>query len=215
MEKNQAINFHSNGFNGGNTMLKKILMALPIFLLMFSTGFAQGRGGRQGGQRGQQQGQGSGQGGWGTGQAGSGTMQQKRIRTTQQQRDQISSCNKLADGIQKQARKMAQMSGNKFNVGEAKKQRAQIQNKLRTMEQEHQQLMNGLDATQNQAWQEQIRNMNQSRQRLNLQLKQMDTELDSANPDSKQITERAKEMERTMNNWRKEYRTLASQADGF
>ena len=199
-------------------MFKKTLIAFPIFLLVFSTAFPQ-RGGRQGGQRGQQQGQGSvqgsGQGGWGTGQAGAGPMQQKRIRTTQQQRDQISSCNKLADGIQKQARKMAQMSGNKFSVDEAKKQREQIQDQFRTMEQEHQQLMNGLDAAQNQAWQEQIRNMNQSRQQLNLQLQKMDTELGSANPDSKQIAERAKDMERTMNNWRKEYRTLASQADGF
>lgn len=195
-------------------MLKKTLIIFPIFLLVFSAAFPQGRGGRQGGQQGQRQSQGQG-GVGGGGQTGVGQMEQKRIHTTQQQRDQIHSCNKLADGIQKQARKMAQAAGNQFSVDEIGQQQNQIQNQIRTMEQEHEQLVNGLNSTQNQAWREQINNMNQYRQQLNLQLKQMDTELKSANPDSKQIQERAKEMEKVMNNWRKEYRTISAQADGF
>ncbi len=83
------------------------------------------------------------------------------------------------------------------------------------MEQEHEKLVNGLDANQNQAWQEQIKNMNQFRQQLNFQLQQMNSDMSSANPDSKEIKERAKEMEQIMNNWRKEYNTLSSQAGEF
>ncbi len=203
-------------------MLKKSLIIFPIFLLVFAAAFPQGRGGRQGGQQsqGQGQGQGSGQGQgqgnvWGEGQAGVGQKEQKRIHTTQQQRDQISSCNKLADGIQKQARKMAQTKSGNFNVEDANQQRVQIRDQFQTMEQEHERLMNGLDAAQNQAWQKQIRNMDAFRQQLKMKLQEMDTELGSANPDSKRITERAKEMERIMNNWRKEYNTFSSQAGGF
>lgn len=80
------------------------------------------------------------------------------------------------------------------------------------MEQEHEQLMNGLDANQQQAWQEQIRNMNQLRQQLNLHQQQMDDEL-KGNPDAKRVAERAREMERTMNEWRKQYGVLSSQAE--
>jgi hypothetical protein len=215
--KKPFFNCYNEGFKGGSTVLKKMLILFPIFLLVFSTAFSQGRGGRQGSHQGQGRGQGLNQGGaWGNGQAGGvGEMDQKRIHTTQQQRNQINSCNKLADDIKKQARKMAQVSGDKFNLDEANKQRSQIQAQFRTMEQEHEQLMNGLDTTQNQAWQEQINNMNQFRQKLNLQLHQMDAELGAANPDSRQIAEGAKEMERIMNNWRKEYNALSSQAGGF
>jgi hypothetical protein len=195
-------------------MLKKALIVFPVFLLVFSTAFSQGRGGGQGRPQGQRQSQGQG-GVWGSGQTGVGQMEQKRIHTTRQQRDQIHSCNKLADGIQKQARKMAQASGNQFSADEIGQQQNQIQNQVRTMEKEHEQLVNGLNSTQNQAWREQIHSMNQYSQQLNLQLQQMDTELKSANPDSKQIKERAKEMEKIMNNWRKEYNTISAQADGF
>ena len=110
---------------------------------------------------------------------------------------------------------MSQMSGDKFNLNEASKQRSQIQEQFRAMEQQHEQLMNSFGSAQNQAWQEQIKNMNQFRQQANTQLQQMNTELNSANPDSKKIKGRAKEMERIMNNWRKEYNTMSSQAEGF
>ncbi len=58
--------------------------------------------------------------------------------------------------------------------------------------------MNGLDAGQQQAWQEQIRSMNQLRQQPNLRPQQMDDEL-KGNPDAARASERAREIERTMN----------------
>jgi len=195
-------------------MFKKSLIAFPVFLLVFSVAFPQGRGGEQGRQQGQMQGRSSGQGQYGGSDQGrAGTMEQKRIHTTQQQRDQIRSCDKMADGIRKQAKEMAQASKKGFTSDEASRQRNQIQEQVRSMEKEHNQLMNSLDGVQNQAWQEQIKNMNEFRQQLNLQLQKMDAQLNSASPDSRRIAESANQMERIMNNWRKEYKTLSSQSD--
>ncbi len=205
-------------------MLKKTLILFPIVLLALSLAFPQGRGGRQGQGQGPGSGQGPGPGsgqGLGTGQeqgqsqsgskAGSGQMEQQRIKATTQQRDQMRTCDKLADNIRKQARKMSQTSTGSFNADQAVRQQNQIRDQVRTMEQEHERLMNGLDPTQQQAWQEQIRNMDQLRQRANSQLQQMEGEL-KGNPDAKRVTERARELEQTMNNWRNQYRVLSSQA---
>lgn len=204
-------------------MLKKTLVPLALLALLLPLAFPQGRGG--GGGRGQGGGQGQGQGqrqgqvmgqgsGQGSGQYGaqSGDSQgdQKRIRITSQQRQQIRTCDKTADGLRKQARKMSQAGGKKFNAPEANQQQSQIREGLRTMEQEQTRLMNGLDPTQQQALQERVRNMNQFREQMDVQTRQMDKELASPNPDAKRVAERAQEMERVMNNWRKEYKALSS-----
>ncbi len=198
-------------------MAKKSLILFSLLLLSLPAAFPQGRGGGKGQGSGRGQGQGQQMGGnQGQGQpgmqGGNSQMDRKRIHATQQQRDQIRGCDRLADGIRKQARKMAQTSGNKFNADVANQQQSQIREQLRSMEQEHERLMNGLDAAQQQAWQEQIRNMNQSRQKLNLQQQQMDDEL-KGNRDPARIAARAKEMERTMETWRNQYRVLSSQAE--
>ncbi len=73
-------------------------------------------------------------------------------------------------------------------------------------------MMSDLDANQQQAWQEQIRNMNQLRQQLNLQQQQMEDEA-KGNPDAKRVAERARAVERTMDEWRKQYGVLSSQAE--
>ena len=159
--------------------------------------------------KGQGQMMGQGQGGQ---QATNAQMEHKRIKATTQQRDQIRSCDKLADDIRKQTRKMAKDSGKNLNPGQLNQQQVHVRNQIRKMEQEHEQLMNGLDANQRQAWQEQIRNMNQLHQQLNLHQQQMDDEL-KGNPDAKRVAERAREMERTMNEWRKQYSVLSSQAE--
>ncbi len=203
-------------------MLKKCLILSSLLMLSMAIAFPQGRGGGkgQGGSRGQGQGQGtgmgqgSGQGGgqYGT-QAGDAQKQQKRTRITSEQRNQIRNCDQTADGVRKQARKMSQAGGEKFNAGEAKQQQAKIREGVRAMEQEHERLMNGLDPAQQQALQERIRNMNQHREKINMELRNMDRELGAPNPDAKRVAERAQEMERVMNNWRKEYKALSSETE--
>ncbi len=198
-------------------MLRKYLILFSIFLLSLSVAFSQGRGGRQG--QGQAQGkspgpgfgQGQGQGQTGA-QAGNTQREQKRIHATKQQRDQIRTCDRAADSIRKQARSMAKNTGKKYSAAEANQQRNQIRDQIRTMDQEHERLMNGLDATQQQAWQGQIREMNQLRQQLNLRQQQMDTELGSPNPDANRVAEHAREIEQTMNSLRAQYHALASEA---
>ena len=108
---------------------------------------------------------------------------------------------------------MSQAGGGKFNAGEAKQQQAKIREGVRAMEQEHERLMNGLDPAQQQALQERIRNMNQHREQINMELRNMDRELGAPNPDAKRVAERAQEMERVMNNWRKEYKALSSETE--
>ena len=132
-------------------MLKRSLIIFPIFLLLLPAAFPQGKGGGGGG-RGQGQGQGQEQGqGQGGAQAANAQMEHKRIKATKQQRDQIRSCDKLADDIRKQARKMAKDSGKQINYGQLNQQQVHIRNQIRKMEQEHERLMNGLDANQQQA----------------------------------------------------------------
>ncbi len=190
-------------------MFKRLLIMFSLILLVLPAAFSQRRGGGQGQGSGRSQGQGQVQQG---AQNGSMQMERRRIHTTTQQRNQIRTCDKRADGIRKQARKMAQTSGNKFNANDAIRQQSQIHDQSRTMEQEHDRLISGLDAAQQQAWQEQIRNMTQLRQQLNLQQQQMEAEL-KGNPDARQVAERAQEMERTMSRLRNQYAILSSQLE--
>jgi hypothetical protein len=208
--------------SGGNVMMKKTTALFSILLLAAATAVAQGRGGGQGqGQgRGQGSGQGQGQGqgqpqGQGGTQAGHGDMDQKRIHATQQQRDQIRDCSKQADSVRKQVRKMAQTSDNKFNADEARRQRDQIQTQIRAMEQEHERLMNGLDANQQQAFKQQIQNMNRLQQETRSEFQRMNSELEPANPDAARVKERAREMEQTLKDWSKEYEALHSQTQDY
>ena len=203
-------------------MMKKITVLLSMLLLAAATVFAQGRGGGQGkgGGQGQSQGQGQGQAqgqgqGQGQGQdsvqAGGGNTEQKHVRVTTQQRNQIHTCDQQANKIRTQARKLAQTPAKKFNANEARGQSQQIQDQIRAMEQEHERLMNGFDGSQQQAWQEQIQNTNRLRQQANSQMQQLNSELSSANPDSVRVAERARELERTMETWRKQYQEIYSQ----
>ena len=190
-------------------MFKKPLILFSLFLLLMPAAFAQARGGRQGRGSGRSQGHGQGQQGMPT---GSAQMERSRIHATTQQRDQIRACDRLADGIRKQARKMAQTSKNKFNADEAIQQQNQIRNQIQTMNREHERLISGLDTAQQQAWQEQIRNMTQLRQQINLRQQQMEAELKTS-PGARSVSERAQEMERMMNSLRNQYAVLLSQME--
>jgi hypothetical protein len=203
--------------------MKRMLAFVSIGVFIVASAFAQGRGGSGGGQRGGQgsgqgqvQGQGIDQGQWqgqqqGRSQAGNTQMQQERIKATKQQREQMNTCSKQADSLRKQVRTMARTSDKKFNGDEARRQRDQIQNQLQAMEQEHERLMNGLDSSQQQAFKEQIQNMNRLRRETHSELQRMNSELEPANPNASGVKERAREMEQIMEEWTKQYQALHSQ----
>jgi hypothetical protein len=76
------------------------------------------------------------------------------------------------------------------------------------MEQEHQRLMNGMNNEQNAALRNRIEQMNQIRQRVNSRLGQMDEELNKGQPDPKIVREHARQIEREMNRWNSQYRSM-------
>jgi len=205
-----------------DVIMKKVTVLFSIFFLAAATAFAQGRGGQQG-QRGQGQGaaqeQRQGQEQWqgqqqsqGGMQSGRGDMDQKRVRATKQQRDQINVCSKQADNLRKEARKMAQTPEKKFNPTEARQRSNQIRNQINTMEQEHERLMKSLDIGQQNAWQEQAQNMNRLRQEVRSQFQRLDSEVSGPNPDAARVAESARMMEQTTKDWNRQYQALLSQA---
>ena len=222
-------------------MLRKSLIAFVLVCFSLAIAFPRGGGGGGNNNRGQGGGQSQGQGqggrqwqsqnqsqyqwrgqnnGFGQGQASGQDENQsaeenkerKRVRATKQQRERIRSCDKLADGIRKQARKMAENCDKKFDQEKTDQQHAQIRNQIRQMEMEHEQLMNGFDENQQQAWQEEIKTMKQLQQQLRIHQQQIDEELKSS-PAAVRIAERAREMEKTMDQWRKQYGILTSQTE--
>ncbi len=192
--------------------MKKQLILVSVFLLTTAAAFPQGRGGGrvQGRPQAQPQGQQRQQGEM---QSGQGTMENKRVQIHSEQRQQIKECGQMANEIRKQAQKMSKNSGNKFNAEEARQQHNQIQSRLQTMEQEHERLMQGLDSGQQQALGQRIQNMNQLQQQMKTQLKQMDSELAPNEPNSERVSAQARVMEKTMENWRKEYDALSSETE--
>ena len=194
--------------------MKKYMIFLTVFLLAAVTAYPQ-RGRGAGGGRNPQGGmQGNPQGGMQGGmQSGKGETDRRQIHINSQQRKQIKECTGSADGIRKQARDMAKNSGKQLKNGEMKQNFSRMQEQVRTMEQQHTQLMQGLGAEQQEAFKQQIQNMNQLRTRLQNQVQQMNETLGEPNPEAEQVTTRAREIEKTMNEYKKEYNTLASRAD--
>jgi hypothetical protein len=200
--------------------MKKCLMLISVFLLSLPLAMAQGRGGGGGG-GGQGGGQGSGGNAQGQGQnqsgrpggmqTGSESVQRLRARVhaTDQQGDQIQSCSKAADKIRKQARDMAK-TGARFKGDKARKQLAQVKERVQNMERENARLIQGLDPAQQQAWLNQLRNTERLQEQVRLRIQHMERALNEPNPDANMFGEQAREMEQVMSEWREQYRGMAS-----
>jgi chromosome segregation ATPase len=83
-----------------------------------------------------------------------------------------------------------------------------MRDQLRTMEKEHQQLMNGMSDEQSAALRNRVEQMNQARQQVNARLGQLDEQLNMDQPDPKLVREQARQIEREMNRWKSEYRSM-------
>lgn len=187
-----------------------ILVALLSTALPLA--FPQGRGGQRGGGQGSGQGQGrqGRSGGPDTG-YGKTDRERDRVHVSQQQRDQVKNCDRSADAVRNQARKMAKYGqGGGFNAGSARQDRNKLQEQVRAMQQEHQRLMQGLNPGQQQALESHIRNMNRLQERLNAHMDNMNKELEKDAPDGKRVAEQARELERVSKEWREQYRAIQS-----
>jgi predicted nucleic acid-binding Zn-ribbon protein len=195
--------------------MKKFTIFFSLFILTAAAAYPFGRGGGAG--RGGNGGNGRNgnfqQGQQGGNQNGGGETNRYQKRINSQQRKQLGECSGIADGIRTQARTMSRNGGKNFNTDNARQQFSRIRERLQTMDKQHSRLMQGLSAEQQQAFQKNIREMNRLQLQLNNQLREMDSELAPANPDAKKVTDRARKIERTMNDWKKQYNTIEDQSE--
>ena len=199
-----------------------LALAAIVSLAVSPVLYAQ-RGGGGGGQRGGgggMQGQGptisgqprGGQQGQVGAQTGTRDQQRQRIHATDQQGNQYRTSTQAADRVRTQARDMAKAAkGGGVNNEEFRQQHAQLRNDIQTMQQEHDRFAQGLSEEQRAAVQDRIRRMDQARDRLHTQSQQMDQEMSQANPDAQHIATQAREMEKAMKEWQKQYRSLGSE----
>lgn len=200
-------------------MKTKVFLTAAILTLTLPPVWAQGHGGGQhGGQGRPPQGQGQGQQQGMGGDAGRGTMDRdrtqdrQRVHATDQQRDQLRSCDQSMDRVRTRARDMAKTAGGgNFSADQTRQHRDQLREQLRTMEQEHGQLMNGLNADQKQALEVRHRQMEQIHERMNARLQKMDKELGEATPNGKRVAEHARAVEREMKQLQKHNREMQSE----
>ena len=177
-----------------------------MMLLAASVAWGQGKG--KGSQAAKGQGQRQQQAG---AQQGQGDKDRDRVRATAQQRDQLKNCDRSAEAIRNRARQMAKDAGRSgFNPDQVRRGQQQIREQLAAMNREHERLMQGLNKGQEQAFQAHLTNMERARERINTQLQAMDQELSRPQPEGKRVAEQARDMERTMNEWQKQYRAVQS-----
>jgi TRAP-type C4-dicarboxylate transport system substrate-binding protein len=79
------------------------------------------------------------------------------------------------------------------------------------MQQEHDRFAQGLSEEQRAALQDRIRKMDQARDRVHTQSQQMDQEMSQANPNAQRVATQAREMEKAVKEWQKQYRSLGSE----
>lgn len=123
------------------------------------------------------------------------------------QRDQVRACDQFANQIRQRAHELArtaQRSG--WQVEPMRALVTQLRQQFRSMQEEHNRLMQSLKPEQNIAWQERIRKMEQIREQAEAQLSSIEGELANTYPDGRCIAERAREMERLMKEWQEQYR---------
>ena len=134
---------------------------------------------------------------------------QLRSQATDGQREQYRTGNQSMERIRTQARDMARMSnGTTFNADQARQQRDQLRDQVRTMDQQNQRLMEGLDNQQRTAVEQRTRTMNQLQERINSRLQNMDQELAKTSPDRKRIAEEAQNVERETQRYQQQYRDM-------
>ena len=144
-------------------------------------------------------------------QTGTRDQQRQRIHATDQQRDQYRTSTQAADRVRTQARDMAKAAkGGGVNNEEFRQQHAQLRNEIQTMQQEHDRFAQGLSEEQRAAVQDRLRKMDQARDRVRTQSQQMDQEMSQANPDTQRMAAQAREMEKAMKEWQKQYCNLGS-----
>lgn len=182
----------------------RLSVAAALLLSLPAEGLAKGRGGGSGGKGERQPATSSGQ---------EQTRGQKGRNTglTDQQLGRVRNSIRSAERIRAQAREMERaMRGTGMGLERARTQREQLRNELRTMEQEHTRLMEGLSGGQREELKGRISTMNQNSETANARFQEIDRELSKEEPNRNQVARQSREFERAMAEWQEQYRAIES-----
>ena len=199
-------------------MKSRVLVPLSVVLLSEAPVLlAQGGGGGHHGQdRSQKAGrQGAGQRGQTSSQQGQQGAQRdqdgQRIRATDQQRDQIRVCTEVADRARTRVRDLElTCKGRSIDVESVRKRWQKMRADVRTLHREHEQFAKGLTGDQRGQLQDQLRTMDQTRERRNIYIRVFDYEIALDAPGSQRLAKAAREMRREMKQWQKQNRKISS-----
>jgi hypothetical protein len=143
----------------------------------------------------------------GGGQQDTHAEQRERIRATEQQRVQVENCTKSENQVRQRAREMAEAAKRGgVNNQDFIRLHEQLRQEMRTMQQERDRFMTSLSEEQGSVLQDRIRKMDQSRDRLNDQVRLLEAEMAKPNPDPKRISNYSHDLDKAMNEWQKRFR---------
>lgn len=166
----------------------------------------QGSQGGRGAGAGQQQGQAAGT------RSRQAQRSQARVQATSTQRNQYQAACAGATQARQQVQSMIRTQKKTAgDTSQARAHRDRLAESVRTIEREHRQLVGSLDGQQQDALQERVRSTERSLAEMNERYRSLDRALEDPSTDGAVITERARELDRAMKSWQKEYRKLGSE----
>jgi chromosome segregation ATPase len=189
---------------------------ITVATLVFSlAAFGQGRqqGGSNGaGNMGRQQTMGGQQGSMAGQQDRMRDQQQQRIHATTQQRQQIHDCTQATSQLRKQVRDMSRVkAGGTISADQAKQWREQLRNEVRNMNQEQERMFSGLTPEQRTATQDQVQQMEQSRERLQKMSDALGLALEEDAVNADKVRTQARDMQTELDRLRDQQRTFQDQ----
>ncbi|MGD8330383.1 MAG: hypothetical protein PVJ49_13195 [Acidobacteriota bacterium] len=193
------------------TSRKIIALAGALALLAVPVAAQQGQRG-QSGQRGQQSQRGS-MNTMGQRMSQQMTVQQRQtIRANQQQSKGVRACTGIAAGVQARARELAGRagSGGGFNGTRARSEGAGMSEQVQKMLRQHDQLIEGMNGQQLYWLQDQVRDLDHTRDRIRDRLQELSSALGVADPEPARVVQYSDELAQEMEQWQAQYHQMGT-----
>jgi chromosome segregation ATPase len=193
-------------------MRRTSLLTITFAALLAISPATFGGGGKHGG------GSGGGQGGQGQGTQGQGSQSrqtqrsQARVHATSAQQNQYQAA--CANGTQARQQVRSMIKSQKKAGGDASQARSgrdQLANSVQAIDQEHRQLVNSLDSDQQIALHDRVRQSTRLVEDLDERHRSLDRALADPATDSAVLAKQARDLDRAVKAWQKEYRKLGAE----
>lgn len=189
-----------------------VILAAILILVLCPAGWAQRGGGARagaGGARGSQSTMGQARGPSGE-RGGLSQEQRQRIRATEPQRSQYRVAAQAANRVRTRARAMVRMAkAAAFSSQEFRPLCSQLQNEIQLMTEEHEEFMAGLTEEQRTATKGRDDEMDKELEELKIWGEAMDEELKQPDPNPKQLSKQARQIEKTVKEYQNDDHQLA------